>query len=375
MEIHLPDFNSITAFLNEFPSRITIALLIALLSFSLLLFFYAFLTLKRLQFLFYKARDKYWSDVITQIFTEFLAYVDDAEEKDPVALIMPEIQKIPQNKLYIKKILYRQILNFHDSFTGNTAEKLRELFLKLELDKITIKRLNSSKREIKIKGIIETAQMQLNELTPFIAKLIHSKQPEVRIEAQAAYLILNKKHSFHFLEHIKEPILAWHQLILMDLTQRINIRELPDFSTWLNSNNNSVVELCIKLIGHFQQFKATDELIKLLNHPDEHIQLLTIKVLGDFEADQAEKHLLKLYDSGSPEIKSEVIKALGRICSGKQLKFLLAEAGSNEFDIVLQSVNALSNHGNSGLDLIKHYYPNAPKMNKAIIGQVLETAI
>jgi hypothetical protein len=373
MDLYLPDLSTISVYLSEFPSRISLALIIAFFSLLLLFVFYAFLAFKRLQFVFFQARDKYWSKLISDTFTDFLAYADGMPAEDPISYILPEFEKIPLKRPYIKKMLYQQLIDFHNSFTGNSAEKLGKLFLKLGLDQLTEKKLHALKEDVKIKGIIETAQMELHRFIPIITKLIHSQSAEVRIEAQATYLLLNKQHSFHFLEQVKEPILDWHQLVLMELTGHIPTKELPDFSVWLNSKNNSVVIFCLRLIGHYQQFQAIPRLIDLLKHSDPTIQHLAVKILGEFEAAEAEKHLLDLYATGSVDIRAEVIRALGRICSGNQLDFLLKEAKSEEFDIIYHSLTALRNHGKPGLSIIKAYYSEAPQTNKEIIEQVLDT--
>lgn len=373
METILPYLSSVDAFLDDFPSRISVALIIIFFSLSFLLIFYLLLAYKRLEFIYFRARKKYWGEVLTNILTDFLSIADGDEIADPVSHILREMKKLPLHSRFIREMLYQQILDFHHNFTGTTAENLRLLFLKLDLHKITEKRLHSGKDDIKIRGMIDTAQMQLHQFIPLITKQIHSESPEVRIEAQATYIILNKQHSFDFLGHIKEPILDWHQLVLLELATQINTRELPVFSIWLNSENRSVVELCVKLIGHFQQFQATEKLITLLHHPDQEIQLLVIRVLGEFEATEAEDSLLKLYANGNTEVRAEVIKALGRTCSGNHMDFLLKEAKSREFDIVWQSLNALRNHGDPGLGLIRDYYTQAAKMNKEIIEHVLDT--
>lgn len=218
---------------------------------------------------------------------------------------------------------------------------------------------------------MDTAQMVLTEFSPIVEQLLHHRSSEIRIEAQAAYIILNKAHAFDFLDEVKEPIQNWHQLVLLDLITRLNPNELPQFSRWLSSKNSSVIELCLKLIVHFQQFEAVGHIIDLLNHPDTEIKCLSIKALGEFEAADAEQALLDCYAHESVEIQAEIIKALGRINSGKQLDFLMHAAALQQFEIAFEASKALIASGTKGVVLLKKYQVQAPPMNKQILNHLI----
>lgn len=356
---------------EQFPDRISVSILIGFAFLAILFFIYAFLFYKRLVYVLFKPRNKHWSTLITNILTNFLMYADDPDVDDPVAAIMPKIKHLPFKRDFLQQMLYQQVLTYHANFTGNTSDRLKDLFLELGLDKILLKKLQSNKRELVIQGVREVAQLQFIELSLQILKLCESKSLPIRMEAQAAHIILNMEHSFDFLDNMNEPILDWYQLVLIELTSHINPTKLPDFSNWLQSKNPSVVKLCIKLIGRFQQFQAVDQLIKLLKNPDKEIQHLSIKVLGEFEVQEAEEALLQLYVESSKETKAEIIHALGRICSANQLEFLLSNASSDQFKIAFQAVKALKNHGEPGLVRIKKLYTQAPKMNKEIIDHLI----
>jgi HEAT repeat protein len=218
---------------------------------------------------------------------------------------------------------------------------------------------------------VDTAQLELTHFLPLVKTFLNNPSSDIRIEAQAAYIILNKAHSFDFLADVKEPIQDWHQLVLMDLICKIHPKELPHFSTWLNSKNKSVIELCLKLIRHFQQFDAIEKVIHLLKHPDNEIKLHCIQILGEFEVSSAEPALLDCYNSQTVELQAPILKVLGRINSGNQLQFLLKAAAAPQFEIAYEASAALLAHGAKGIDLLKHYHQQAEPMNLQIIDQLL----
>lgn len=358
-------------FFHELPPRIFLISVIILICFVSFFLLSIFLIIKRMVSNFNKRRDNYWDAHIVEIITQFVLLSDSAHPQDSLSTTLHEFEQLPLKKAYIKELLYRHIINHQRNFTGTIAEKLRKLFLELKLDLLTQKKLESTNSSIKIAGIVDTAQMHLEHLSPQIEKLIYSKSSEIRIEAQATYIYLNKQYSFHFLKELNEPILEWHQLRLINLITQIKLKELPLFSTWLDSSNTSVVELCLKLIVHFQQFEAQAKIILLLEHPEQKIQSMAIKILGEFEVVNAEESLVKRYAEVDNELKVDIIHALGRIASGKQIDFLLDAMHSPNFEIAFEATLALQHHGEIGIFELRKAYVQAPSLTKEMIEQVL----
>lgn len=361
----------ILGFLDELPPRVYLASWILMICLTVFCLLGIFLISKRMISNFIQRRDRYWNAQIVEIMTHFMVCIDSEDHANPLRKTLHEFEQLPLKKRYIKHLLYKQVINYHRNFTGNTAEKLRDLFRKLKLDSLTKQKLKSWDSSTKIAGILEAAEMQLENLSPIIEQLIHSRSSEIRIEAQATYIYLNKQHSFHFLKELSEPILEWHQLILINLITQIKLKELPLFSTWLDSSNSSVVELCMKLVLHFQQFEAQDQIIRLLEHPDVKIQSLAIKILGEFEAVNAEKSLVKHYAKVDDDLKVEIIHAIGRIASGNQFNFLLEVVDSPVFEIAFEATQALKNHGEIGISKLRKAYLLASPTTKEMIEQVL----
>ncbi|MEY3679355.1 MAG: hypothetical protein RI924_1496, partial [Bacteroidota bacterium] len=361
--------------ISDFPRNIFFSILISVLSLLILISFYVFIAIKRVSFIFYRSRHQYWNNQITELLTIFLSKVDEGNVSDPVSKILPSFRSLPLHRGFIKDLLYHQIITYQSNFTGNAAEKLKELFLRLRLHHLILKKIKSRRMEVKIRGIIDAAQLELEQFSPQIKKLLHHRSSELRIEAQAAYIILNKAHGFDFLDEVKEPIQDWHQLVLLDLIKRLNTNELPLFSNWLSSANRSVVDFCLKLINHFQQFEALPQIVQLLNHTDQEIKCLAIKILGEFEAQEYEQALLVCYSEESTELKAEILKALGRINSGNQLDFLKNESTSDAFEIAFEASAALFAHGSKGIKVLKQSHHQVPALNRQILDQLLSTTI
>jgi HEAT repeat protein len=158
------------------------------------------------------------------------------------------------------------------------------------------------------------------------------------------------------------------------ITKTRNV-QIPSFGKWLVSPNDSVVMLCLKLVEHYQQLETIPQLIGLLSHSSLKIRVTAINVLGKLEAEMAEDHLFEIYDQQPAAIRSEILKAMGRISSGNYLDFLAGRTASDEYEIKMNAIRSIQNHGNVGIELLKNLYLSTTSQNKMIINHVFDNRI
>ncbi|RYD80510.1 MAG: DUF4407 domain-containing protein, partial [Sphingobacteriales bacterium] len=108
-----------------------------------------------------------------------------------------------------------QIIFYHRNFTDSTEKILGQLFAKLNLIQSAIQKIKTGAWQIKAKGLKEMQEMTPKaEMHDLIDPLLNDENDDLRIEAQSAYLRLNKDHPFDFLTHAQKPLLNWHQILL-----------------------------------------------------------------------------------------------------------------------------------------------------------------
>src|SRR5690606_18309339 len=112
---------------------------------------------------------------------------------------------------------------------------LRELYIRLNLDKEARRNLNSRYWEKQVKAVRELTQMSIRGAADTILKYTDDEQAQLRMEAQAAFVKLSTENPFRFLDRAKERILDWHQLVLFEVITKTENLEIPSFSRWLNS--------------------------------------------------------------------------------------------------------------------------------------------
>jgi hypothetical protein len=216
---------------------------------------------------FYKTRrDVDLKERIITMLANVLVFHDSDEPKVVVSHFIPRFARLPLYRKSIRRILVSELLTNHASFSGRSAEVLRELYLQLKLDKKARRSLNSRHWDKQIESIRELTEMSVKEECDRILKFTNNNNSQLRIEAQIAYVKLCVDNPFRFLDTVNEPILEWHQLMLFEIITKTETMARPRFASWLNSANDSVVSFCLKLIEYYQQFDALPNLIYLINH-------------------------------------------------------------------------------------------------------------
>lgn len=351
---------------NQFPELIQSALLVVGICLISLLFMYFYLVLKRVTRVIRTNFQAKWSMEINQLLAELLAD-DDLSTTQCVEKYTHKFKKLPIKRTSIKLIMEAEIVRFHEQFTGKTAEVLSGLYLALELEKIAYKRLRNSNWENQVHGIKILAQLNIKQAAPKVLVLCDDEIATLRMEAQAAFLKLSDTAPFRFLDRAREHILEWHQLVLLEVITKAQDLNIPSFSQWLASNNDTVVILCLKLIRQYQQFEAIPNLLVLLNHPNDEVRLLAIELLGQFEAYAHEEELIQRYATAQYTEKLAILHAIGQIESGKQLDFLQAQLVEDSYEIVFNALLAIKKHGALGEGLVEQLYETALPKNRQLI--------
>ncbi len=364
-----------TSRLPFFPSNIRAALFIILFCMVGFSELYLFIFLRRTEQGIRRKRDKIWSEKLTNILANIIVYGDEEDTTTIVEHFLPRLQRLPIHRLSVRKILVKEMLAYNASFTGTVGEVLRELYLRLKLDKVAKKNLNNRYWEIQIEAIRELTQMRVRDITDKLLKYSDDENGQLRMEAQAAFLKLSTTEPFRFLDRARERILDWHQLVLFEVITKTEDIEIPSFSKWLTSANDTVVMLCLKLVSHYQQLDAIPQLIQLLSHPNLLIRIAAIRILGKIEAQTAEETMLAIYFDEPVEVRIEILEALGLIASGEHMEFLRARTRSDEFKLRMSAMRSIRAHGRGGKELLNTIYSEETLQNKAIIKHVLDERI
>lgn len=274
-----------------------------------------------------------------------------------------------------RKILINQMIDLSINLSGESKEKLRDLYLKLNLDRDSLSKVHSSKWHIKIKGFKEMAFMNIKEANQKIRNALKSKNNILRMEAQLALVRLNEDDPFGFLDDLKRPFTLWEQLNVHELIIYHNL-PVPDFSRWTDSPNKTVVIFSLRMIQVFKQTGAVQAVINCLSHPDSEVRYTAIRVCGEIQLHDTLPHLKHIYKNEDRNNCLAIIQAMEKMRNESVLGFLKLVLDREE-DVQLQigAAVAISKMGETGISALVKLMKSEYKNYQIIIRHVLDKRI
>jgi hypothetical protein len=158
----------------------------------------------------------------------------------------------------------KELMSLHINYSGEIAEKLKQLFLILGFDKEVEKKLRTRFWYIKANGINIVQQMNLEQFSSTILQFVVDPNYILRSEAQVAYVNLNKRNPFVFFDDLKYQISEWDQIKLHNALMLYENSEIPLMGKWLKSDNESIVIFSLKMIGFYNQQEEITTIKKVI---------------------------------------------------------------------------------------------------------------
>ena len=174
-------------------STIIVAIIIVFATISIVIFMAAFIVRHN------RERNQQKEKKLVQKFQElFSEFLFSSEHEDLLSIHIKKFIPYTKNK-FDKSILLKTIFKIHKDMTGDIAEKLKLLYIELELVEDSIKKIKCSKWHIQIIGMRELSEMRIKTVADDIALLSLDKNVILRREAQLALVKINGFQALNFL--------------------------------------------------------------------------------------------------------------------------------------------------------------------------------
>jgi hypothetical protein len=251
---------------------------------------------------------------------------------------------------FIRKSLSEEIIHLHDNFTGDAAVRLESVFRTIDLHKDSLQRLKSRRWHMVARGMRELALMNIREAVADISSFLEHKNEMLRYEARITIMKLSAQDPLSFLDNEKGTLSEWDQSYIYTMLCRMPELSIPDFSRWLSSGNDSIVDFSITMIGAFRQVKSASAISAMLKTSDERRRLIIVRALRKCGATQTEQQLIERYPEETIEIRDEIVQSFATLGSGKSVAFLsgLLKKGHEEVSHTVHIVRSLLAIGPEG---------------------------
>ena len=265
-----------------------------------------------------KCQDRYRDFITDWLYEEHTSFVPES--------LLQELRDWVNRDVFTS-----ELLSLHANLTGDSADKLVELFHLAGLKKYSIRKASHSSWNVKAKGFRELAQMKIEEESKLISKYLNSENEVLRIEAQMAWIQLNPNDPLSFCDDPEVNLTEWG--LLNSLVALKKIDAVPDFRRWLSNSNKSVALFALKMSGVFKQFDNIDLVTQRLDDLDLDIRHEAICALGKMAVPSPGNRLRQLFLTEGSENKTEIIRSLIMMSDSSNVPFfeevLLTETKTN----------------------------------------------
>jgi len=277
-----------------------------------------------------KYQEHYESHLVTYLYSGN----EDGTFSKEQQLIINELKKSVVDP-FKRKIIIATLLKLRNEISGEIAESIDKLFIKLGLLRYSLAKLRSKKWDVIAIGIRELTQFKIKGVHKIIMNNINHPKKEVRKEMQLYLVHLYAFEGLEFLNILETPLSEWDQIQLLEILQLNSETQIADIRPWLKSSNVSVVIFTLKLAKVYNQFEAKEELIKLLNHKSEEVRVNVISALSHLNIVEAKNILKNDFNERSHEEQIAFLKMLENVYENSDKPFLIKHIHHKNFEIKL----------------------------------------
>ena len=316
---------------DDIPFVIKVNIMMTIIFFVFAIFFVGFIVLLRLYKIFRNRKKEEQRLLLEDLLNSYLFDEDFDKERE-----LKKFKDEHLNKSLEIKIAIKEILLFHSNIKGESAIQLRELFLQWKLDEFCKKQLADRAWYSKSRALFSLSEMLIKVDLEKIKPLLNHKQDEVRQQAQLYFIKLAEDNPLEFLDHIDKPLTLWEEIFIEDALKNEYHGPMPDYSNWLHSSQNSVVEFAIRMIAKFNQFENISELLPLLDHPSEEVRREAIRSLSALEHQEIIDLLISKFETETNLVKKTILDAIKHLGSYNDLLMLKDKMQDNEWDLKIK---------------------------------------
>lgn len=275
-----------------------------------------------------------------------VTYLYSGNEKEAFSseqlLIISELKESVADP-FKRKIIISTLLKLRNEISGEMAESIDKLYVKLGLLRYSLAKLRNKKWDVIANGIRELTQFKIKAVHQIVMNNINHPTKEVRKEMQLYLVHLYAFKGLDFLNVLETPLSEWDQIQLLEILQLKNDSEIVDITPWLKSSNDSVVNFTLKLAKVYNQFEAKEELINLLNHGSEEVRINTISALSHLNALEAKNILKDSFNERSLEEQIAFLKMMKNVYEYGDKVFLQEQMQHENFEIKSMAMEIMKN--------------------------------
>lgn len=165
---------------------------------------------------------------------------------------------------FFRDVIIETIINLHKNYEGIYAYKLEQFYKESGLINDSLRKLRSSRWEVKCKGITELAEMNVTKVFHSLISVSKARNKTLKITAiNDCIKLAGIKGIMHLAAHTY-PIDAWTQINIINAFKKHDIGDTKGVELLLESQNTTVVSLGLKLIKELKLTQKIPYVVQLV---------------------------------------------------------------------------------------------------------------
>jgi hypothetical protein len=281
---------------------------------------------------------KFYGDLISQVaLCEKEAEINEVLNSEEIHFFLHKKFKNRKARLFLIDLL----LHFKKQIKGNAEQNIQWLYLHLQLDKDSLRKLKKGNWKQKAKALQELSQLGNESFSPLISKYSSHSNLFIRNEAQLAMVRLDGLNGLSFLDHTTLPITRWHQLSLLHELSFKKIAIDERLRAWVTSANESVVMFALLLVEVSQCYERHDEVAACLSHSSRDVSQKALYILQTIIQEKTLAHLITFYPNTDASGQFSILRTLQEHGTVKELPFLFTILNNSNETNQLAAVKAI----------------------------------
>ncbi len=224
-----------------------VLLLVIMLVFLTALLFFSMTLFKKIKRLKERSQKRIFQENIDEILFSFLFSNMDIE----TILTSKDFNAHIHNPLY-KRVAIKSIISLHNNYSGNYSTRLEQFYSESGLAQYSMDKLNSKKWKFVVEGIRDLSGMNYVKAYQKIQYLKGHKNCLVQTEALLGMIKLQGLQELFKFRKSSTYLNDWIQSNILYMVKKFKIPAPQDLHELLNSKNESLVLLTIRLITHYK---------------------------------------------------------------------------------------------------------------------------
>lgn len=219
-------------------------------------------------------------------------------------------------------VLIHKIIGLNKKMKGDFKVKLKALYQKFGLDKVTYKNIQSKQWDSVASGLVQINEMDLIEALPEVKKFANSSNFHVRTQAVGTLLNLSETMDLTFLKNQKYPLSSWQQMNYLRIIKFLYPQKELQMLSLFDSENLSVRLFGYKLVRLIGRFDLLGNLEKNAPNASDEEKIEIIKTYESLGAHMQADFVNSCLESENPDLQEAAIQAVGVIGNENSISIL-----------------------------------------------------